>query len=196
MRERRSENGLLNDAQGYHSAWGELRLAEVTLEEGHPAVSRQELVSMKLAMIFNCIPGAQPVGKSTRECTFPRIFLPFYQKDMRFGEARCFIYREEWRCRKSNLPGWWYLKGMNTADYLGYLGSCVSKGRALRKQKSYQVDASQRYIRGSLRTCRMKNAIKGTHDASEAINACPQLLQHNDNIAIINIVRNLSGCII
>jgi len=37
-----------------------------------------------------------------------------------------------------------------------------------------------------------ENAFKGTHDTSEALDACSQLLQYNDHIAFINDTRDLS----
>lgn len=39
MRERGTENRLLDDTQSYHSARSEFRLAKVTFKEGHSAVS-------------------------------------------------------------------------------------------------------------------------------------------------------------
>jgi hypothetical protein len=85
---------------------------------------------------------------------------------------------------------------MHTTDGLGYLGSYVSEVSALGDEKTYEVNTSQRYVRGSHNISVMENAFKGTHDTSEALNACSQLLQHNDHIAFINNACDSRGYII
>jgi hypothetical protein len=65
----------------------------------------------------------------------------------------------------------------------------------LENENTYEVNASQGYVRGSLGISLMENAFKGTHDASEALNACSQFLQYNDHIAFTNNACDSSGYI-